>query len=594
MLELKFLLNSKQSKVLMPRKALPRASNGMYVTLSILVLVICLFYRYAAVFQAPYPGFDWGADWTVNRVDPCQIGTEGCVSNQNTIQLGDQILVIGNLTFDSYSSNRIQVPFEGYELGDSVPVTFRRAGQVHTIAIGWQMLGPTTAAQLNRLIGLLLFLPFWLAGTAVLFLLRPHNLRWRLLVAFNYVTAAWVAAGVVSSLRVAFSSPAQHMLAWLLVPIYLHLHLTIPSPISSRLLRFFLLLLYAITAFLAILELFQALPGTAFNIGLLVAILGSFGLLLYHLRAHPLPADRIALRLMLVGIGGAFGPGILLVVLPQIFNLATGMLALLVAGLAIPLLPFFYTYAIYKRHLGNLEFRANRLLSNYTFILLYATAFVLAFSIGSQWLVDSTQYLAFSLLLSVTFMLAALPLRARYQHLFDRLAYGSVLEPDEILQVFANQIQTALERNALVRLLTREFMPSLLIRQSALCLWEEKEFTLFYDSGVTLDSQRESQALTELLDQSDHFLSPGTQEQNELDWVRLVIPLRVREKTVGAWLFGRRDPDDFYPQSDIALLQTLANQVATAIENMRLFEETRRRLVEMETVNRISTALRVA
>ena len=592
MLEPKFPLNSKQNKVPFPRSSFPRTSNGWYVTLSILVLLVCLFYTYAAVFQAPYPGFDWGGDWTINRVDPCQAGIEGCTTEQNTIHLGDQILVIGNLTFDTYLSDRTQVPFKGYQTGESVPITFRRAGEVQTI--NWQMLGPTSAAQLNRLIALLLFSPFWLAGTTILFLLRPHDLRWRLLVAFSYLTAIWVAAGVDSGLLVAYSSLVQHALAWLFVPIYLHLHLTIPSPLVKRPWRFFLPLLYSIASFLAVLELFQALPGTAFNIGLLVAMLGSLGLLLYRLGAHPLPADRIALRLMLVGIGLAFGPGILLVVLPQIFNLTTGMLALLVAGLAIPLLPFFYTYAIYKRHLGNLEFRANRLLSIYTFVLLYATVFVLAFSIGSQWLAGSTQFLTFSLLLSVAFMLAALPLRGRYQRLFDRLAYGSVLEPDEIIQVFANRIQTALERNALMRLLTHELVPSLLIRQSALCLWEEKEFTLFYASGVNLDSQRESQGLMELLDQSDHFLSPGAQAQNKLDWVRLVIPLRVREKTVGAWLFGRRDPDDFYPQSDIALLHTLANQVATAIENMRLFEETRRRLVEMETVNRISTALRVA
>ncbi|MBI4787799.1 MAG: GAF domain-containing protein [Chloroflexi bacterium] len=354
-------------------------------------------------------------------------------------------------------------------------------------------------------------------------------------------------------------------------------------------------MLYAIAAFLAILELFQALPGAAFNIGLLVAVVGSFGLLLYRLRAQHLPADRLAVRLMLIGIGAAFGPGMLLAVVPQIFSVTTGMSALLLAGLAIPLLPFFYIYAIYKRHLGNLEFRANRLLSIYSFVLLYATIFVLAFVLGSHWLVADTSSLAFSLVLSTAFVVAGPPLRARYQRWFDRLAYGTRYEPEEIIRVFANRIQTALERDALARLLTSELVPSLLIRESALRLIEDKEITVVYTAGVNMDSRRESlPALQELLNLGDRYLTPTAQVAGQFNWVHLAIAIKIRDKTVGAWLFGRRDPDDFYSTSDIALLRTLANQLATAIENMRLFEETRRRLVEMETVNRISTALRVA
>jgi two-component system sensor histidine kinase NreB len=37
---------------------------------------------------------------------------------------------------------------------------------------------------------------------------------------------------------------------------------------------------------------------------------------------------------------------------------------------------------------------------------------------------------------------------------------------------------------------------------------------------------------------------------------------------IGLWLFGRRDPDDFYAQSEIEILQSLANQTAIALSNI--------------------------
>jgi signal transduction histidine kinase len=54
---------------------------------------------------------------------------------------------------------------------------------------------------------------------------------------------------------------------------------------------------------------------------------------------------------------------------------------------------------------------------------------------------------------------------------------------------------------------------------------------------------------------------------------------------MGAWLFGRRDPDDFYPQSDIDLLTTLGNQIAVALETIRFFEIANHRASELERVN---------
>ncbi|MBI5303356.1 MAG: GAF domain-containing protein [Chloroflexi bacterium] len=51
---------------------------------------------------------------------------------------------------------------------------------------------------------------------------------------------------------------------------------------------------------------------------------------------------------------------------------------------------------------------------------------------------------------------------------------------------------------------------------------------------------------------------------------------------------------DAFTEPDEKLLTLFASQLAAAMENARLFQETKRRLAELEAVNRISTALRTA
>ncbi|MBN1979775.1 MAG: GAF domain-containing protein [Anaerolineae bacterium] len=550
-----------------------RMPNWRLVLLSVLVLAVCFFYTYAAVYLAPYPGLTWGLDWVVTAVEPCETNLAWCEANRGSLQVGDQMLVVGGLTHGEFLRDKTSVTFSGYGPGETVSITFLRGDE--ELTAGWQMLGPTNASRFRRLMDSLpLCIPFWAAGTLILVLLRPRDLRWRLLILFNYVAAIWLAAGAHSTRGVACASPVQHVFAWLWAPIYLHLHLVVPSPLFQRYRRYFLLPAYAITAVLAALEIFQVLPNVASYLGLVLAFSLSFGLLVFRLLRRD-SADELAVRLILIGMGLAFGPAIVLWIVPLLLGTSLpGELTLYILSFAIPSLPFFYIYAIYKRRLGTLEFRANRLLSSYSFFLLYATAFALVFSIGGQWL--NAGSVVFGLVISTLFVILALPLRARFQRLIDRLAYGARHDPDEIVRVFANRITTALDHGALAQLLADEVMPSLLIRQSALVLIEDGRFAPVYVEGVELEEAPEmAQKIRELLDRAGRYRPPGTEAADELAWVRLAIPLQVRGKMVGAWLFGRRDPDDYYPQGDVVLLHTLADQVAVAVENGRLFQAER-------------------
>jgi HD-GYP domain-containing protein (c-di-GMP phosphodiesterase class II) len=595
----------------------PRWLDGLLGLASTLVLAFCLFYAYAGTILIPYSGINYDGEWRITSLDACEPQSEWCQANQGLLQTGDQIRDVAGITLEAQDRNQLLVAFDGLEPGDSARITFSRNGA--TQAVDWHMPSSTPAVVFGRLSVLLIFLPFWLAGTVILLFLRPRDLRWRLLIAFNYVTAMWWVVGAQSSYRVAASSLLLGTTTWLLVPIYLHLHLTIPAPLL-RLPRYLIPSLYAVAGLLAVLELLQVLPSAAYSLGLLLAVLGSLGMLLFHLLDKSSQAARLATRLMLAGIGLALGPGIVLWVIPTLLNAtAPEGLTSVIAIFAVPILPWFYSYAIYKRHLGSLEFRANRLLGLYSFTLLYVTMYALILVVGTRWIAVSTNYVVFTLATGALFVVAAPSLRQNFQRWVDRLAYGAAYNPDEIIRVFANRIPIASDRQALVRLLADELVPSLLIRQSALYLLLEAEPHLVYVRNVNLvEVPGTAEQARRLLSQSGQYQPPQPEEPvtagdpappslhldaalttvaegvvngEAFNWVRLAVPLKVQDKTIGMWLFGRRDPDDFYPQHDIALLGALANQVALAVQNAQLFEEANRRLQRLEALRHIDLAI---
>ena len=69
------------------------------------------------------------------------------------------------------------------------------------------------------------------------------------------------------------------------------------------------------------------------------------------------------------------------------------------------------------------------------------------------------------------------------------------------------------------------------------------------------------------------------------------VPLISRDEVIGYLTLDSLKPHA-YSTSNAVLAQTFAYQAAAAISNASLYEETRRRVRELEVINRISSTLR--
>jgi hypothetical protein len=144
------------------------------------------------------------------------------------LQPGDKIDSVGEIAWQDYEDDLLQPLFKGVEPGDTVEITVDRHGQILTIP--W-MIPLTNAQDLGgRLFNIWLFAyVFWFAGTATVLLVRPRDVRWKLMVASTYLTAVWLISGNMSVSHMLASPVVMRVAIWMCVPIYLHLHWNLPK-----------------------------------------------------------------------------------------------------------------------------------------------------------------------------------------------------------------------------------------------------------------------------------------------------------------------------------------------------------------------------
>ena len=140
-----------------------------------------------------------------------------------------------------------------------------------------------------------------------------------------------------------------------------------------------------------------------------------------------------------------------------------------------------------------------------------------------------------------------------------------------MLENFAGRIATSLTKDNLAAILRGQVLPSLFVRQAAMFHFEENdESGLIFASGLAMDEIAE---MLKDVDGIKSLVEDGEPQAYSLlraqqTWVQLSLPLQVDGKVIGLWLLGRKDPDDFYSQSEVSVLQALADQTAIALANI--------------------------
>ncbi len=528
-----------------------------------IILAILLLYTFAKFFEHPYLGFR--SDSERGTVIAIYVKED----TEPALQLGDRLVQIGNVRWDDFKADLKKTILDDSHTGELVPLLVERNGQ--RMIVPWRYAGPNRAEVLDLLFneGWLAFI-FWWAGTLALLNLRPKDERWRLMIAFNYLTAIWLVAGSgVSASHTWYSALVLRMVIWLCVPVYLHLHLFFPKPFkiaTSPIIRAG----YIIAAGLAVAEWLQLLPRNLYLFGFLVAVGGSLLLLVAH-AIFQSEAHR-DLRLLLTAALLSLLPSITIALIGTFSTLPTSAGA---GTVGLPFLPLAYFYAAYRRQLGNLEIRINRLISAYIFLILLGIAFLALVNLGNALFNSPETTISIGLIAAIFAAAFAIWGFPSFQSFIEYRLLGIRLAPNSLLEIYPTRITTSTSLSSLAQLLNKEILPSLLVRQFVFVKFDRDSATVLFATGVT-EEQMHDKEIGDLVNVTGKYRPLAVMAANEpCPWVRLALRLQIEDELIGLWLFGRRDPDDVYSQAEISVLQSLANQTGIALSNILQTERLR-------------------
>jgi GAF domain-containing protein/HAMP domain-containing protein len=118
---------------------------------------------------------------------------------------------------------------------------------------------------------------------------------------------------------------------------------------------------------------------------------------------------------------------------------------------------------------------------------------------------------------------------------------------------------------------------------------------LYVDPNTTPPGKHEQEAMTEVERKAlaqNHAVVVVSNESIEGE--SLVVPINLHNKTIGALQLHTAGNGLIWDKDDLTLVQTVADQIAQAAENLRLFDETRQRAGREQTIRQITEHMRSA
>ena len=524
-----------------------------------LVLLVLAYYVYLEIFAAPYIGLSFVAS-SSTVID--------VYVPQPTVETGDELLAVGSVDMTEWRQHLRMPLFSPLKAGDGLrpakgdhlALQIRHAGQI--AQVDWLVPGRTWRELYARLVNTwLLGMAFWVAGAATLLLVRPKDSRYWLFAFFFLLTAFWLVVGNTNRWGHGESRVLFRMAIWLSLPVLLHVHWIIPRPLA-QLPRQFLWIGYVTSVLLAASQWFELIPPNLYSSAFALVLAICLVLLVVHYVRQP--NTRRELRLLLAAYLLAFIPLIVLSALSA-RGLATESTA--VALLFLPLLPGAYFYAVFRHRLGGAELRANRLLTVYLFLTLLGSLAGFVSGLGEFTPAFPGEVILVNVGAALTVAVATLYGFPPFAHWVERRLLAMPLPPEDLLDAYIARISTSLTQSSLTSLLRTEVLPTLLVRQSALFAVRGEQLVPLYAEGIAPQAAMPTPLLS-LMAQGRVYQTPVGVTDPACPWVRVGLPLRFGGKLIGVWVLGRRDPDDYYGQAEILMLQSLAAETAIALINI--------------------------
>jgi two-component system, NtrC family, sensor kinase len=264
-------------------------------------------------------------------------------------------------------------------------------------------------------------------------------------------------------------------------------------------------------------------------------------------------------------------------------------LALQLTAIPLGLVPLAFASAIVRYRLRDIEVIVKRALGYTAFLaaslLLYSVLLRLTSFLAGSGADDHSWIIA--LLATIVVVLLAQPVKEAVQNALDRVFYRDRYDYRRALVAFARELNSDLDVVRLSRRLIARVVETLVIDRMALMLADDRsgDFTSIGDYGFAEGVPRlsRSSSFMSRLDAGhtvalDDPMAAALFVAEEVEFWRdagtyYFVPCVFEGRAIAVLALGRKDTDEPFNSEDLSLLIAVAGQVATAIENGRLYRE---------------------
>jgi len=334
------------------------------------------------------------------------------------------------------------------------------------------------------------------------------------------------------------------------------------------------------------------------HVYLFVAAVAAVGVLVKAFRQITSETGQRQLRWIAWGTGLGVGPFAVFYALPWALGVDPP-LALQLTAIPLGVVPLTFASAIVRYRLRDVEVIIKRAVAYacflaaaallYFFALLPTTAYFFANdSDQHNWIV--------ALLATLVIVLVAQPVRQAVQDALDRVFYRDRYDYRRALLGFARDLNSDLDVVRLSRRLVIRIVETLGVDRMALMLADERsgDFESIGDLGFrgsVPPLSRESSLIARL--DGGHTVALDdpiaaalfTAEDIEFwrdNGIDYLVPCLFEGGAIAVLALGRKDTDEPFNSEDLALLTSVAGQVATAIENGRLYRQLHLKAEELD------------
>ena len=263
--------------------------------------------------------------------------------------------------------------------------------------------------------------------------------------------------------------------------------------------------------------------------------------------------------------------------------------ALQLTAIPLGLVPLAFASAIVRYRLRDVEVIVKRGLGYTAFLaasvaLYFALLRLVGFLFADE---TSPQNWVIALLSTVVVVLLAQPVREAMQNALDRVFYRDRYDYRRALVGFARDLNSDLDVVRLSQRLVSRIVETLVVDRMALMLADERigDFRAIGDFGFT-DAVPFLPRASSFIDRLDDGHTVSLDDPTAAAWftaeevefwrdhgIYYFVPCTFEGWAIAVLALGRKDMDEPFNSEDLALLTAVASQVATAIENGRLYRQ---------------------